>query len=417
MAAKPFYPPRRNRLLVRIAQWMLPWALRRYAGIMTVEIEASDLAVLRSLANERALFVANHPTLADPAIIFHVLGRAGVTAFTLSAWDTISQHGRLIEWILPRLGCYSVMRGRPDRASIRMTRDLLVRGERIILFPEGMTYGLNDLLLPFQQGTVQMAFHALDELRDSRPEAALFIAPLAIKYVYLDRMEPEIAASISRLEEKLGIASVESPPYTRLLGIAAAILTALEHEQNLGPMAGATFTDRIDRLRGTMVQRLADAFNISIPAGLSIPAVVQLLANTYDDAVLDAATEDGSEYEQTLHRQTIEAIRPLHATWLRLKNFLAVRDGYIDVLPTQERFLDVLGRLEIEVLGKSHISGRRRAVVKMGAPIDLRIRLVRYHASKRAVVDETTREIENVVLDMLSSMAAFTPPMASLSES
>src|SRR6185295_7236020 len=111
----------------------------------------------------------------------------------------------LLRRFLQGVGGYSILRARRDRASMQMTQKLLAQGERILIFPEGQTYGLNDILIPFQQGVVQMGFWAVEEMEKQGIDRPVLIAPLAIKYVYTRPMEGQIRASLERLERSLGI--------------------------------------------------------------------------------------------------------------------------------------------------------------------------------------------------------------------
>src|SRR5207248_1847459 len=92
----------------------------------------------------------------------------------------------------------------------------------------------------------------------------------------------------------------------------------------------------------------------------------------------------------------------------RLHNFIAIRGDYVRESPTQERFLEVLGRLETEVLGRNHVRGPRRAQVRIGEPLDLRTALAAYQQNRRETVAALTQEVEARV----SAMLAVTPSPA-----
>jgi hypothetical protein len=379
-----------------------PPILRTVWRVDAVEIEAADLERLRSLRGERAIFTANHPSLAEPPVLFEALTRAGVSAYFLTARETMDRYGVLFRTFLQGAGCYSVMRGRRDRASMQMTQQLLVEGNRLVIFPEGQTYGLNDTLLPFQQGVVQMAFWALEEMQKRGIDAPLCLVPLAIKYVFRQSMDAEIEGSLARLEGRLGLGQDGLSSYERLRRIATAVVATLERENRLLPAASETLDDRILRLRDVLIGRIATALQVELPRGSPFPDLVRALANAYDDAVYGTSPAEESQYERGLHVQEVEAIRTFYPVWARLKNFIAVRDGYVQELPTPERYADVLGCLEIEVLGRRRIRGRRVAKVKTGDPIDLRDHAAAYRQNKRETVACLTRRLEIGVAGLLA---------------
>src|SRR5262245_64082335 len=121
-----FYPPRPSRMLLRVAAGLAPWILRGRFQVHSVEVSAADLERLRPLRGERAIITPNHPSLAEPPVVWWALRRAGVSACFLASWESFACFGRLAPWLLQRLGCYSVMRGRRDRASMQMTQHLLM---------------------------------------------------------------------------------------------------------------------------------------------------------------------------------------------------------------------------------------------------------------------------------------------------
>lgn len=391
-----FFPPDRSPLLVAAVYAFSRWILLYGGRIEKVLIDPDSLARLRALRETRGLVLSNHPTLADPAIQFVALSRAGLSFHMLSAWDTMALHGRMLGWALQKLGGYSIHRGRPDRAAMKATQDLLLRGQRIVVFPEGVTYGLNDAMLPFQQGVAQMGLRAADAMQERGIDAPLVLQPTALKYVFTQQMDGEIESSLIRLEERFSITAASTDRYQRLLAVAGTVLESLERAYRLDPASATVLSARIDRIRDAVVARLAEALNVTVPPNAAPSVVVQLLGNAYDDA-LAAEPEAGDEARA-------ETLSALHADWLRLKNFLAVREGHIQENPTPERWVDVLGRLETEVLGKQVIGGRKVAIVAAGEPLDLRDRLTEYRNSKRAAIESVTREMESRVRTLLDGL-------------
>lgn len=405
-----FYAPRPSARFIALAARLAPWLLRRLFRVCAVDVDNADLARLGAVRDQRALLIANHPSEAEPLVLFHALNLAGVSAYCMAA-DTVFHDHWILRPILPRLGAYSVHRGRRDRASMETTNRLLVDGNRIVIFPEGEVYGLNDTLLPFRSGVVAMGFHALDAMAKQGLAAPLLVVPLGIKYVFVGDMSREIERSLTRLESRLGLPREVASAYERLRRIATTVVGMLEREQHLEPPDAATLDVRIRRVRETIMERLAAALQVSLPANATTPDRVRTLYNAYEDLAFRASDDDESEYSHSLRAEAAEAAKPLIRHWHRLHNFLAIRDGYVRELPSAERWCDVLTCLEKEVLGRPRLRGRRRAHVKVGEAIDLRDHFDDYRRDKPATTERLTRELENRVRTVVASLAGQTPPL------
>jgi len=383
---------------MRLLDLMAAPILRKVWQIGGVEISATDLDRLRLLRKSHALTVANHPTLAEPLVLYVPFRRARLTYGVMTAWDTITAGGRLSAWLFQRIGCYSVRRGRRDRASMEMTEKLLVEGQRVVLFPEGQTYGLNDLMLPFQEGALLMAFRAAEEMERRGIAAPLLLVPCAIKYVYERSMLDEITASLGRLEAALRLPSMEAPPYVRLRRIAEESVARVEREEGVTPDPSDELDERILAVRQRMAAALAEALGAELSPDAEFPVLVQALANAYDD------------YSEKAGGAGVRAAEAdaLRRRWLKLKTFVGFRDHYVREWPSAERYVDVLSRLETDLFGKSGIRGLRRAVVRVGEPLDVKPHLPAYRASRREALSDLTRQIEERVKTLLLELVART---------
>ena len=79
------------------------------------------------------LIVSNHVAFVDPLLV-------GVAALPRPIWTMGKQElfeSRILNAWLSRIGGFPVRRGSPDVWSVRMGRDILARGESLLVFPEG----------------------------------------------------------------------------------------------------------------------------------------------------------------------------------------------------------------------------------------------------------------------------------------
>ena len=106
--------------------------------------------------------------------------------------------------VTARSARYSIVRGTNDREAIRTTRDIIAAGQRwLVAFPEGQDHYHGDILLPFQNGVVQMVCWALDKLHEGGALPPVYMVPVAVRYHYLRDMLPQIDASLQRIERHL----------------------------------------------------------------------------------------------------------------------------------------------------------------------------------------------------------------------
>lgn len=408
IAKKPkpftFRPPKTNPFLIRQAKRLLLLALRLVLKTVAVEVNEKDLERLRKLQRQRVVLTPSHSGGLEPYILFHMSKLLG-EEFNYLATKEVFVGKPLRGWLAQRLGVYSIIRGTPDKSSFRMTRRLLVDGKRwLVLFPEGHTCWQNDTVMPFQQGVTQFAFWAYEDLAKQGELPLLYFVPIAIKYIYLQDMRREIDRSLRRLELKL-FSSQNSESlilYDRLRRVGEVVLNANEKAYNIRPAKGASINERVQHMKELIVSRVATALGKSLRPEQPLLDRIRDLFNAVDRIVYSEA--EGPDYELGLHHDRQEAARRLYDDLWRVLRFVALYDGYVRETLTAERFLDVLGLLELEVFGRKKIRGLRKAVVRVGEPLNLLPYFPRYQADKRAAIREVTISLESSVRQLLADL-------------
>jgi hypothetical protein len=99
-----------------------------------------------------------------------------------------------------------------------------------------------------------------------------------------------------------------------------------------------------------------------------------------------------------------QAAREFYHDLDRALRFVAIYDGYVAESMNVERFMDVLGLLELEVFQRRTTWGPRKACVEVGEPINLRDHFAAYQADKRGTVKQVAATLEATVRRMLDAL-------------
>lgn len=404
-----FVPPRHNRVLLWLANKLLPTLAPVLGNVRDVRVAEEDFARLEALREHRAILSPNHPTGDDPVVPFWLSRRLGQPFFYLAAREVLEGFkGRFLN----QLGTYSVIRGVPDRESLRCTRRLLAEQDRkVVIFPEGEIDEHNDRLLAFQSGVAQIGFWALDDLEKACRDPRLPVLPLAIKYRVCESPRPAIENSLQALESALHLSPASKlTAYQRLHRVGERVLTTLERAEGLKSGEPADLSGRIQAVRQATLDRVAHAIGTDVDRRQAPADQLHLLYNALKQWV-GLPPDDASEYDLRLYARRVETAAPLYCDLQRLQNFIVVSGDYVASEPSAERFLEVLGRLEKEVLGRVVHRVPREALVRIAPPIRLEERYAEYRKNKREVVAAVTREMEETIRGMLQELSRERTPI------
>ena len=281
-----------------------------------------------------------------------------------------------------------------------------------MLFPEGEISRQNDTLMPLESSAAQLALWAVNELvkgnkADGSEVEPVVIVPVAIKYTFPEDIRGALRRALATLEDRLNIGNTNEKSLAgRLRAISKASLGALEMEYLGKSDDESGLDDRISRLRSTVLDNVAHALRVQIPVKQRHLDTVRLLRNTMDDIIYADEHEHAmSEYQRKIHQERARLIKRYYKDLDRVVNFVAIHGEYVVENRTQERFSDVLDRLETEVLLLKEPSfGRRLVLLDVGEPINVSAYHARYKKDKRNTINEITEIIGDRISSMLSKL-------------
>jgi 1-acyl-sn-glycerol-3-phosphate acyltransferase len=441
-----FIPQRLNAVIIQIARWLLPIALRFRirpwlpAGI--VRIEAKNAEVLAELYQKfqagkvRFLLAFRHPEVDDPLCMFYLVSRIvprvarqqGIqlqyrthSHFLYDRGMTLWA-GDWLGWFFSKVGGVPIRRGkRLDRQAIQTARELFANSTMpIAVAPEGGTNGHSGIVSPLEPGVSQLSFWCVEDLiKANRPES-VFIVPVAIQYRYVNPPWSKLNQLLSKLEADSGLPvqpiknDIDEQPeiyHQRLCLLAEHVISEMEefyrrfYHQNLPTIPNQEIISRLHRLLDTALQVTEQYFNIQ-PQGNFIDRCRRL-------------EEAGWSYIYREDVPDIAALPPLKrglGDWIAeeanlrmrhmrlVESFVAVTATYIQEQPTAERFaetalliFDMLSRISQKKTPARPRLGWREAHITVGEPISVTERWVNSQSDRQAsrhAVSQLTQDLK-----------------------
>ena len=404
-----FKPPKENRVVIGSVKLMLPLLMRLSQRVQNVEMDRASLDRLKSTDEFPTILVPNHPNRADPHVMFAVSNLVGKPFRFMCARETFDRKLAGLKcrgFFMTRLGSYSVVRGAVDRDSFRMTRDMLAKGShKLVIFGEGEISHQNETIMPFESGVAQFGFWALHDMERADNIKPLYLLPVGLKYVYKKDMWIEIEQAITNLELNVLPEGAEPPTdlYDRVKNIGGSLLGSLAREYHLRLSEGSSLNERINRMREHILSQMESFMELVPQPDWNPLRRVRAIQNRIDGEIY-REVDEMTEYERGVHTQRVDKFRQFYTDLRRIVNSIAIYEGYIGENPSQERFLDVITRLEAEVFGRSKVKGPLHAFVRIGKPINLLASYEAYKKQKRQTTQQVTLELETEVQNIVADM-------------
>ena len=403
-----FKPPQENKIVIGTVKFMLPLLMRLSQKVVNVDIDAASFDTMKSINGFPTILVPNHPTHGDSHLMFALAKRCGQQFRYMAARETFDRRagGKLRGFFMTRLGAYSIVRGAVDRDSFRMTRETLAKNDqKLVIFGEGEVSHQNNTIMPFECGIVQFGFWALSDMEKEDNLKPLYLVPIGLKYIYRKDMWGEIDQALTNLEQSVLPAHSAQPTelYDRVKNVGAVLLMTLAREYQLHLNKEGSLNEQIEQLREHILSQMENFMGI-VPQ-LDMPPLrrVRAIQNQIDEEIY-RDVDEMTEYEKGIHAQRIDKFRQFFTDLRRIVNSIAIYEGYIGEDPSQERFLEVITRFEVEVFGRSKVKGPIDAFLRLGTPKNLLDAYPAYKTEKRQTTQQITLELETEVQNIVANM-------------
>ena len=367
MSEVKFIPPKQSPLFTRLAQSIF-YVVAYFVYKIRLVIDETDVAKLKAIADQRAVYLPNHSNLDDGFAIFLLSARVGQLFHYVVALEAFQG---IVGILIQRIGAYSIRRGVGDRQSIIQTLKILQQPQcKLLIFPEGGCSYQNDTVMPFRFGAFELSFKAMEKLiKKNGVVPDFYLVPVSLKYHYPHAGDRQIEQALTRLETALSLRGKDDF-YTRLRNIGLKILSSLEAEYQVKVVETNDWNQRINRLRQQMLSYCETKLEIT---------PIEHLPDRERVYKIQALLRSNSP----IKLQSTSKEAHIYLTTVRLLNFDAIYDGYVAEKPSTERFFDTIDRFEREVFqsDRPKFKGRRQVITKIGEPINLKAYWSEYQAA------------------------------------
>ena len=380
-----FIPPRFNRTVHWMLRKILPFHLRKEYGVDSVECIGAEKLRASIDAGHGLMVVVNHCRPCDPMVLDYLAAEVRRPFSVIASWH-VFMTSRIQQFLLPRLGGFSVYREGMDRESLRCAVKTVAEGRfPLVIFVEGIVTRTNDRLVNFMEGPSFMARAAAKQ----RKEGKVVIHPVFIRYFFEGDLQTTLTPVIEEIEKRLAWQlQTQLPLRDRIWKIGSALLALKEIEYFAAPQSG-TYPERLQRLEDHLLTPLENQWCASRHDGDLMARVKRIRSAILPEMV----TGDLSDAERTTrwrHLADVYLVQQLHC----------YPGDYIED-PTPERILETVERYEEDLTDVARPHFPIRAVITVGEAIEIP---VTHDRSQEA--DPIIKEVRDQLEALLESSKA-----------
>ena len=380
-----FIPPKLSRFWHWVVRRLLPGQLKKDYGVTAVECVGAEKLKASLDAGHGIILVGNHCRPCDPMILDSLSAAVNRPFNIIASWH-VFMASKFQQFILPRIGGFSVYREGMDRESLKCAIKIISDAEHpLVIFGEGIITRSNDRLVNFMDGPAFMARSAAKQ----RKEGKVVIHPVFIRYFFEGDLQKTVTPVVEEIENRLSWQpQTQLSLRERIWKIGDALLTLKELEYFQHPQSG-TFPERLQRLLDHLLSPLEDNWAAGRHDGDIMARVKRLRSAILPDLVTGELTE-AERAQRWRYLTDVYLVQQLHC----------YPGDYIEH-PTPERILETVERYEEDLKDVSRPHPPIRAMISVGDAIE-----VSATRDKSQEVDPVTVEIRRQMESLLESTKA-----------
>ncbi|MEX0325386.1 MAG: lysophospholipid acyltransferase family protein [Puniceicoccaceae bacterium] len=385
-----FMAPKYSRAFRPVLHLLVRLSQRYEFHVKGTTIEGAEELTKLVKAGQSVLIAPNHADHADPGLMLTVGRRFGFAPHFMAAREGFEKSA-LHRWVLQRAGAFSINREGADLAAIKMAIHVLQEGKfPLVIFPEGEIYHHMEELDELNDGVASIALRAATKLPEGRRGYAV---PASIRLKHDPSVEECFSDRLSVLEKRILLKPrIHDSAVDRIFRLGAALL-AVKEEEYLGAAQQGTLTERIHRLRSSIMQTVEAAHGINHD-DLSFPKRIKLLRARIRKELTEGDGEPEAKRKEELYDH-LDDIFVVHQLYSYPRTYLLGE-------PSVDRIAETIFKLEEDMLGKARYLGKRKAEIRFAKPIDLGSFLEQQGLNAKSGIDPLTREIEDRIMQLLA---------------
>jgi 1-acyl-sn-glycerol-3-phosphate acyltransferase len=389
IVAKPykFIPPRYSAFWSRLIQWWLPTHLRKGYGITSWEFRNLDRLKASLDAGHGVLLAPNHCRPCDPQVLALLSREVRRPFHIMASWHVFMQN-RVQNFILPRIGGFSVYREGLDRESLKCATHTLTQARfPLVLFPEGMVSRNNDRLLNLMDGVSFLARTAAKQRAAASPPGKVVLHPVFLRYFFEGDLATAVEPVMCEVETRLSWQPQTHLPLRDRMRKAGVALLALKEMEYLGAPQSGEASVRLPRLLDHLLAPLEKEWTAGRNDGDTMARVKRLRSAILSDLV----NGELSEAEKSR--------RWRHFADLYLAQQLICYTGeYIIDENAPERMLETAERFEEDLTDVARPHLPMRVAICVGEAINVAPSRDR-HAESDPIIDDLRSQLEAMMVE------------------
>lgn len=241
--------------------------IRGISNVRHIDFPDADRARLAAICGKgkATLLAPNHPEFfTDWMIDKEIVSKAAPLTASWATNGVVNGLGRLAQkfWLANNL--IAQIPGNSDSAR-QYSVDWAVKGNGVLLHPEGAVGWHGDWVAPLMPGAAEMAVAALEQGRAADPGFQAWIAPVVWKLVFLRDADSGLRAECAYVEQRLRIENLDgsATPAERVYAIYEALLARDEEKAGVSADRSQPAARRLVTLIAELSQRIASQIGIT----------------------------------------------------------------------------------------------------------------------------------------------------------
>jgi len=355
-----FVPPKRGNFWPMLIRLVLPTYLNKSHGIESHELIGVERLKASVDVGHGIMLTPNHCRPCDPMVVSLLSERIGRPLNTIASWHLFMQN-RLLAWVLPRVGAFSIYREGMDREALKCAIQILTEARRpLVLFPEGVITRTNDRLNHLMDGTAFIAHNAAKQRAGLNPAGKVVVHPVAIRYSFRGDIAKTLAPVLEDIERRLTWRPLSDKPLLdRIAKVGLALLTLKEMEY-FGAQQAGTVRQRLDGLIDRLLVPLEQEWLKGKREGDTTARIKTIRTAILPDMVAGDITE----------AETVRRWQQLADTYLA-QQIAFYPPEYFGEQTTPEQMLETVERYEEDLTDKVHVHRPIHVAVEVGEAIEV----------------------------------------------